>query len=232
MKEVLCTFGLLLDEWRRLDVFGAWVAPYPLSPSLFLFPPPAVESEVHRLKLHYGVVIALDFVPRIWDGIAWKHYKAAGFVEFVDVVMKNWGIHFPPRVNGQKEKVFVITTLKNDLRKLKGKEIANNVAQMSNDATIAPGMYKLDPVILAPKVKNNREAYKYYLKHTMEQAAILREVVEQAKSRNPLDSASYSTCMYVKLIQVFLEYVRDTCLDIHKPSEKLVAVTDSQVLYT
>ncbi|GKD12489.1 hypothetical protein Tco_1196896 [Tanacetum coccineum] len=86
-------------------------------------------------------------------------------------------------------------------------------------------MYKLDLVILAPKVKNNREAHKYYLKHTIEQAAILRVVVEQAKSRNPLDSASYSACMYVKLIQELLGYVRDTCPDIHKPSEKLVAVT-------
>ncbi|GJT62916.1 retrovirus-related pol polyprotein from transposon TNT 1-94 [Tanacetum coccineum] len=53
--------------------------------------------------------------------------------------------------------------------------------------------------------------------HTMEQAAILREVVEQAKSRNPLDSASYSSCMYVKLIQELLGYVRDTYPDIHKP---------------
>ncbi|GKF85604.1 hypothetical protein Tco_0253431, partial [Tanacetum coccineum] len=84
--------------------------------------------------------------------------------------------------------------------KLKGKEITDNAAQMTNATTIALGMYKLDPVILAPKVKNNKEAYEYYLKHTMEQAAILREVVEQAKTRNPLDSASYSACMYVKLI--------------------------------
>ncbi|GJU66007.1 hypothetical protein Tco_1252266 [Tanacetum coccineum] len=124
-----------------------------------------------------------------------------------------------------RKNVLVITALKNDLRKLKGKEIADNAAQMSNATTIALGMPKLDPVILAPKVKNNREAHEYYLKHTMEQAAILREVVEQAKSQNPLDSASYSACMYVKLIQEFLGYVRDTCFDIHKPSEKLVAVT-------
>nr|GEV35015.1 hypothetical protein [Tanacetum cinerariifolium] len=95
--------------------------------------------------------------------------------------------------------------------KLKGKEITDNAA------TIALEMYKLDPVILSPKVKNNREAHEYYLKHPMEQAAILREVVEQAKSQNPLDSASYSACMYVKLIQEFLGYIRDTSLDIHKP---------------
>ncbi|GKD11692.1 hypothetical protein Tco_1196099 [Tanacetum coccineum] len=81
-----------------------------------------------------------------------------------------------------QEKVFVITTLKNDLRKLKGKDIVDNAAQVLNATTITPGMYKLDPVILAPKVKNNRKAHEYYLKHTMEQVAILRKVVEQAKS--------------------------------------------------
>nr|GEX95911.1 retrovirus-related Pol polyprotein from transposon TNT 1-94 [Tanacetum cinerariifolium] len=52
---------------------------------------------------------------------------------------------------------------------------------MSNAATIAPGMYKLDLTILSPKVKNNRKAHEYYLKHTMEQAAVLREEVKQAK---------------------------------------------------
>ncbi|GJZ25196.1 hypothetical protein Tco_0562655 [Tanacetum coccineum] len=35
---------------------------------------------------------------------------------------------------------------------------------------------QLDPVILAPKVKNNREAHEYYLKHTIEQIAILKKV--------------------------------------------------------
>ncbi|GKB78971.1 retrovirus-related pol polyprotein from transposon TNT 1-94 [Tanacetum coccineum] len=89
-----------------------------------------------------------------------------------------------------QEKVVVISALKNDLKKLKGKEIADNAAQMSNAST----MYKLDPVILASKVKNNREAHEYYLKHTMEQAAILR-----------------------KLIQELLGYVRETYPDIHKP---------------
>ncbi|GJY32380.1 hypothetical protein Tco_0415875 [Tanacetum coccineum] len=123
-----------------------------------------------------------------------------------------------------QEKVFVIKALKNDLKKFKGKDIVDNAAQVSNTTTSAPGMYKLNPVYLAPKVKYNREAREYYLKHTLEQAAILREVVEQAKSRNPLDTASYSACMYVKLIQELLGYVRDTCHDIQKPSEKLVAV--------
>ncbi|GJY09988.1 retrovirus-related pol polyprotein from transposon TNT 1-94 [Tanacetum coccineum] len=67
------------------------------------------------------------------------------------------------------------------------------LTQVSNDTTIALGMYKLDQVTLAPKDKNN--------------------------------SASYSACKYVKLIQELLGYVRDTCPDIYKPSEKLVSVT-------
>nr|GFA20527.1 hypothetical protein [Tanacetum cinerariifolium] len=63
-------------------------------------------------------------------------------------------------------------------KKFKGKDIADNADQVSNATTIAPGMYKLDPVTLAPKDKNNRETHIYYLKHTMEQAAILRKIVE------------------------------------------------------
>nr|GEV44620.1 hypothetical protein [Tanacetum cinerariifolium] len=98
----------------------------------------------------------------------------------------------------------------------------NSFAQQ--DATILNRMYKLDPVTLAPKNNNNRETHIYYRKHTMEQTAILKEIVEQAKSLNPLDSTSYSAYKYVKLIQEMLGHVRDTCPNIHKPSEKLVAV--------
>nr|GFB94851.1 hypothetical protein [Tanacetum cinerariifolium] len=104
--------------------------------------------------------------------------------------------------------------------KLKGNDIVDNVAQVTNATTIAPRMYKLDPVILAPRDKNNKETYIYNLKHTMKQAAILREIVEQDKLLNPLDSSSYTACKYVKLIQELLAYVRDTCPDIHKPRVK------------
>nr|GEU77073.1 hypothetical protein [Tanacetum cinerariifolium] len=106
-----------------------------------------------------------------------------------------------------------------------GKDIVDNAAPVSKSTMVAPGMYKLDLVTLSPKDKKNRETHIYYLKHTMEQAAILKEIVEQAKSLNPIDSASYPVCKYVKLIQELLGYVRDTCLDIHKPSKKLVTVT-------
>nr|GEU59372.1 retrovirus-related Pol polyprotein from transposon TNT 1-94 [Tanacetum cinerariifolium] len=93
-----------------------------------------------------------------------------------------------------QEKVFVISALKSDLDKLKGKDIVDNAARVSNATTIAPGKYKLDPVILAPRDKNNRETHIYCLKHTMEQVDILRKIVEQAKSLNTLDNESYTAC--------------------------------------
>ncbi|GJV40737.1 hypothetical protein Tco_1419177 [Tanacetum coccineum] len=78
-----------------------------------------------------------------------------------------------------QEKVVVITALKNELRKLKGKDLADNVVTKN---TIAPEMLKIDVEPIAPKLLNNRTTHSYYLKHTQEQAAILRELVEQGKS--------------------------------------------------
>nr|GEW70097.1 integrase, catalytic region, zinc finger, CCHC-type, peptidase aspartic, catalytic [Tanacetum cinerariifolium] len=74
--------------------------------------------------------------------------------------------------------------------------------------------YRLD---VLSEDTNNRETHIYYLKYTIEQAAIVREIVEQAYSLKPLDASSYSSSNFVKLIQEFLGYVRDTCPDIHKP---------------
>nr|GEW25134.1 retrovirus-related Pol polyprotein from transposon TNT 1-94 [Tanacetum cinerariifolium] len=63
-----------------------------------------------------------------------------------------------------QDKVFVITSLKNDLRRIKGKEIVDIAAQKPSAKTIVPGMFKLDLVPLAPKLLQNREAHIDYLK--------------------------------------------------------------------
>ncbi|GJS81007.1 retrovirus-related pol polyprotein from transposon TNT 1-94 [Tanacetum coccineum] len=86
-----------------------------------------------------------------------------------------------------QDKVFVITSLKNDLRKSKGKEIVENVVHIPSATTIAPGMFKLDLVPLPPRLLQNREVHINYLRNTQEQANILREIVEQAKAKQPLD---------------------------------------------
>ncbi|GJR66358.1 retrovirus-related pol polyprotein from transposon TNT 1-94 [Tanacetum coccineum] len=85
-----------------------------------------------------------------------------------------------------QDKVFVITSLKNDLRKVKGKEIVDIAAQIPSANTIVPGMFKLDLEPLAPRLLQNREAHIDYLKYTQEQADILWGIVEQAKAKQPL----------------------------------------------
>ncbi|GJT63827.1 retrovirus-related pol polyprotein from transposon TNT 1-94 [Tanacetum coccineum] len=81
-----------------------------------------------------------------------------------------------------QDKVFVITSLKNNLRKLKGKETVENAAQIPIATNVAPGMFKLDLDPLAPRLFQNMEARIYYLKHTQEQADILRGIVESSKT--------------------------------------------------
>nr|GFB98196.1 actin-binding, cofilin/tropomyosin type [Tanacetum cinerariifolium] len=61
-----------------------------------------------------------------------------------------------------QEKVFAITGLKNELRKLKGKNVVNTVVSKPN-ATIAPRMFKLDIEPISPRLKNNRNAHEELL---------------------------------------------------------------------
>ncbi|GJZ53342.1 hypothetical protein Tco_0608227 [Tanacetum coccineum] len=100
-----------------------------------------------------------------------------------------------------QDKVFVITSLKNDLRKVKGKEIVDIAAQIPSANTIVPGMFKLDLEPLAPRLLQNREAHIDYLKYTQEQADILWEIVEQAKAKQPLDNELDFACKHAQRIQ-------------------------------
>nr|GEW12991.1 retrovirus-related Pol polyprotein from transposon TNT 1-94 [Tanacetum cinerariifolium] len=94
----------------------------------------------------------------------------------------------------------------------------NVIAKETNVILIANSEETLMLEEETPQVKNNSETHEYYLKHTMEQAAILKEVVEQAKLQNPLDSESYPACMYVKQIQEFLGVKPSTSASGSKPS--------------
>ncbi|GJU40449.1 retrovirus-related pol polyprotein from transposon TNT 1-94 [Tanacetum coccineum] len=124
------------------------------------------------------------------------------------------------RLSQIQDKVFVITSLKNDLRKLKGKEIVKNGTQIPFATTIILGMFKLDLDPLAPRLLQNKEAHIDYLKHTQKQADILRGIVEQAKAKLPLDNALDFACKHAKRIQELLVYVRDMCPNAIKLSGK------------
>ncbi|GJW41968.1 hypothetical protein Tco_0070767 [Tanacetum coccineum] len=121
-----------------------------------------------------------------------------------------------------QEQGLTVTALKDELRKLKGKGLADNVVSKH---TIDPEMLKIDVEYLNPRLLNNRSAHSDYLKHTQEEAAILREIVEQGKSQNPLNESLDSACKYTKQIQELLIIVGQTCPSINNSSKKLVAVT-------
>ncbi|GKE06520.1 hypothetical protein Tco_1398538, partial [Tanacetum coccineum] len=131
------------------------------------------------------------------------------------------------------EKGLVITALKDELRKLKGKYLADNVVTKN---IIAPKMLKIDVEPIAHLLLNNKTGHSDYLRHTQEQAAILREIVKQGKSQNPLNNSLDSACKYTKRIQDLLIIIRQTCLSINNSSDKLVAVTlknkDKRVRFT
>ncbi|GKA08724.1 hypothetical protein Tco_0688055 [Tanacetum coccineum] len=129
-----------------------------------------------------------------------------------------------------QDKVFVITTLKNDLRKLKGKEIVDIAAQIPSATTIVLGMFKQDLEPLAPRLLQNKEAHLEYLKYTQEQADILRGIVEQAKVEQPLDKELDFACKHAQRIQELLVYVRDTCPNAVNLSAKKVDVTPKNTI--
>nr|GFC40491.1 hypothetical protein [Tanacetum cinerariifolium] len=106
-----------------------------------------------------------------------------------------------------QDKFFMITSLKNDLRKLKGKEIVDIAAQTPSAYTIVPCMFKLDLEPLAPRLLQNRETHIDYLKYTQKQAGILQRIVEQAKAKQPLDNALDFACKHAERIQELLVYV-------------------------
>ncbi|GJW66392.1 hypothetical protein Tco_0120816 [Tanacetum coccineum] len=85
-----------------------------------------------------------------------------------------------------QEQGLTVTTLKDELRKLKGKGLADNVVSKH---TIDPEMLNIDVEYLNPRLLNNRSTHFDYLKHTQEEVAILREIVKQGKSQNHLNES-------------------------------------------
>ncbi|GKD87756.1 hypothetical protein Tco_1358910, partial [Tanacetum coccineum] len=123
-----------------------------------------------------------------------------------------------------QEKVFANAALKNELRKLKGKNVVDTAVSKPN-ATIAPRMFKLDIKPISHRLQNNRDAHEIYIDKTIENTDTLRGFVKRARTQNPSEPLLESTCMFTKHVQELLVYVSQTCPNLPKPSEKLVAVT-------
>ncbi|GJT62583.1 retrovirus-related pol polyprotein from transposon TNT 1-94 [Tanacetum coccineum] len=83
-----------------------------------------------------------------------------------------------------QEKAMAITTLKDELRKLKGKvQVDNNVSNHPSD----PELHQINVEPITPKLLNKRTAHSAYIKHSQEEAAVLRDLVDHIKANYPLD---------------------------------------------
>ncbi|GJS47388.1 retrovirus-related pol polyprotein from transposon TNT 1-94 [Tanacetum coccineum] len=75
-----------------------------------------------------------------------------------------------------------------------------------------------------------------YIKHTQEEATVLRDLVEHVKSKYLLDQSLEFACRYAKLIQELLTHISKTCPSVNNNDGKLVAVTpknkDKRVRFT
>nr|GEZ49758.1 hypothetical protein [Tanacetum cinerariifolium] len=121
-----------------------------------------------------------------------------------------------------QEKVLVITALKETLSKLKGKFIVNEALTLH---PIDPELLKIDVAPLALKLRNNRTAHTDYLRHTQEETATLREIVESEKLLNSLNTSLDYACKYTKRIQELLIILQQTCPCITDLGTKLMVVT-------
>ncbi|GJX13695.1 hypothetical protein Tco_0205453 [Tanacetum coccineum] len=96
-----------------------------------------------------------------------------------------------------QEKALVITALKDELRKLKGKALVdNNVSNHPSD----PELHQVNVEPITPKLLNKRTAHSAYIKHSQEEAAVLRDLEMLSK-------------------------IYKTCPSINSSGEQLVAVT-------
>nr|GEY32234.1 hypothetical protein [Tanacetum cinerariifolium] len=114
------------------------------------------------------------------------------------------------------------STLKETLSKLKGKAIVTEAVTLH---PIDPELLKIDVAPLAPKLRNNRTAHTDYLRHTQEETATLREIVESERLLNPLNTSLDYARKYTKRIQELLTILQQTCPCITDLGTKLIAVT-------
>nr|GEY82348.1 integrase, catalytic region, zinc finger, CCHC-type, peptidase aspartic, catalytic [Tanacetum cinerariifolium] len=85
-----------------------------------------------------------------------------------------------------QKKVLVITALKAQLNKLKGKAVLTEVVSLN---LINPELLKVYVAPLVPKLRKNRTSHTDYIRHTQEEAATLREIVESERLLSPLSTS-------------------------------------------
>ncbi|GJY64441.1 hypothetical protein Tco_0465901 [Tanacetum coccineum] len=122
-----------------------------------------------------------------------------------------------------QEQGLVIAALKNELRKLKGKAVDKEAIETHS---VDPNVLKDNMEPITPKLLNKRTAHSSYIKHTQEEALVLRDIVEHVKANYPHDSLLESAFRYTKVIQDLLSHISRSCPSINNFGHQLVEEYD------
>nr|GEX28840.1 integrase, catalytic region, zinc finger, CCHC-type, peptidase aspartic, catalytic [Tanacetum cinerariifolium] len=134
-----------------------------------------------------------------------------------------------------------ITLLKNDFQKEKSQNIDRELALEKQALGFQNPCYLKRAQQLKPKLYDalklckNRTVDTDYIRHTQEEDATLREIVESERLLNPLNTSLDYACKYTKRIQELLNILQQTCPCITDLGSKLVAVTpknNKQIRFT
>ncbi|GKF48496.1 hypothetical protein Tco_0141747, partial [Tanacetum coccineum] len=87
-----------------------------------------------------------------------------------------------------QEKDLAITALKDELRKLKLKALVSDTE-----------LHQVNVEPITSKLLNKRTVHSAYIKHSQEEAVVLRDLVDHIKANYPLDTLLESACKYTKL---------------------------------
>nr|GFA78146.1 hypothetical protein [Tanacetum cinerariifolium] len=109
---------------------------------------------------------------------------------------------------GHQEKVLVITTLKEQLDKIKGKVVSTEAVSLNH---IDPKLLKVDVTPVVLKLRKNRTVHIDYIRHTQGEADRLRKIVESERLLSPLNTSLDYACKYTQRIQELLVILQQTC---------------------
>nr|GEV62720.1 retrovirus-related Pol polyprotein from transposon TNT 1-94 [Tanacetum cinerariifolium] len=113
-------------------------------------------------------------------------------------------------------------SIKEQLNKLKGKAVLTEAVSLT---PIDLELLKVDVALLVPKLRKNRTTHIDYIRHTQEEAATLREIIESERLLSLLNTSLDYACKYTRRIQELLTILQQTCPCLTDLGTKLVAVT-------
>nr|GEV43837.1 copia protein [Tanacetum cinerariifolium] len=160
-----------------------------------------VNSSLKKLKFHLA---SFDMVAQAKDTVILKLreklHSLSGDVNERKVKREVEEIKALNIELDHKEKVLVITALKETISNLKGKKVVTKAVSLN---PIDPELLKIDVAPLALKLRKNRTTHIDYNRHTQEEAATLREIIESERLLNPLNtSLDYALTLKNKTKQI------------------------------